>query len=99
MPLVALITDAMAKCREIIPQVSLVHLSASTLAEARQAVFIFTSPENILGACGRALLTTAYVADNVKAVFIDEFHIIAAWLVLPKVICDQTFVIEMDNYL
>ena len=79
MPLTALITDAINKVKNTLGEISAVHLTASTLVEALSAVLIFTSPEVILGKCGRMLLQTASVVNNLKAIFIDEFHIISAW--------------------
>lgn len=79
MPLVAMITDAMIKVKALTPQISTVHLSHSTIEEAKCAVFIFTSPESILNGCGRLLLQTASVASRIKAVFVDEFHIVSSW--------------------
>ena len=79
MPLVALISDALLKVKELLPQVPAVHLIKSTIQEAKAAALIFTSPESIIDGCGRTLLQIPEVVDNLKAVFIDEFHIISAW--------------------
>lgn len=78
MPLVALITDAVKKVTLLLPQMSAIHLCAATLSEAKTAVFIFTSPESIIDGTGRGLLQTDL---NIKAVFIDEFHIVERWYV------------------
>lgn len=82
MPLTALITDAISKVQSSTPQVSVVHLTAATLKEARTAVLVFTSPETILGETGRAWLLAPSVRENLASVFIDEFHIVKSWLVL-----------------
>lgn len=79
MPLVAMISDAILKVRKAIPQVSAIHLRQCSLQEAKSAVFIFTNPESIINGCGRLLLQTASVAKNIRAVFVDEFHIIESW--------------------
>lgn len=82
MPLIALITDSMAKLHEVIPNVSAVHLTASTLQEAMCAVYIFTSPEVLLDrATGYVLLQTKSVAENIRVIFLDEFHVVSSWLV------------------
>lgn len=75
-PLVALISDAMNKVRGLLPYVSATHLTAATLQLAKSAVFIFTSPESIIDGTGRRLLQRGL---NIRAVFIDEFHIIERW--------------------
>lgn len=77
MPLVALITNAVMTVSDSMTSVSAIHLTAATLEEAKCAVLIFCSPEMILGDVGRLLLLS--IADSIKAVFIDEFHIITAW--------------------
>jgi hypothetical protein len=76
MPLVALIKDAILKIKEVIPQISAIHLTTSTLTEALSAVIIFSSPENILStSCGRRVIQKLAI----KVVFIDEFHMVEAW--------------------
>lgn len=77
MPLVALIIDAVQAVGRQIPQVSAVHLTPATINEARSAVLIFASPETILDDVGRSLCRS--IASHIKAIFIDEFHIVAAW--------------------
>lgn len=79
MPLVAMISDAINKVRGLIPQVSAVHLCAATLDQARVSVFIFTSPESILDGSGRTLLQDNTVATSIRAIFVDEFHIVHTW--------------------
>ena len=79
MPLVAMVSEALTKMRKILPNVSAVHLTSATVEEAKHAAMIFTSPEAILQGAGRVLLETKSVADNIKAIFVDEFHIIAYW--------------------
>lgn len=77
MPLVALITNAVMTVKESMDQVSAVHLTAATIEEAKSSVFIFCGPEIILGDVGRSLLLD--IGHRIQAVFVDEFHIIAAW--------------------
>lgn len=76
MPLMALIDDAIRKCKEMMPQVSTVHLCAATVSDASSAVMIFTSPESIVDGTGRRLLQKQL---NISAVFVDEFHIVERW--------------------
>ena len=80
MPLTALIRDATKKLEGLLPQLPCVHLTAATLEEAKSATFIFTSPEVLIGA-GRKLLQDVEFSQSVKAVFIDEFHVVKLWLV------------------
>lgn len=76
MPLMAMVTDALTTIKRIIPQISAIHFTPATLREAKSACFLFASPEVILSGAGRHFLQTV---ANIRAVFIDEFHIINAW--------------------
>lgn len=76
MPLVAMITDGLVNLKRLMPQVSAVHFTAATMKEAKVATMVFASPETLLSQCGRKFLQEA---AYIKAVFVDEFHIVSAW--------------------
>lgn len=79
MPLTSMIEDAMLNIKKNLPQLSSVHLSAATSHMCKAAVLIFTSPESLIDGTGRRVLQGGI---NIKAVFIDEFHIVDQWYVL-----------------
>lgn len=76
MPLVALIKDAISKVQMVIPKVSAIHLTAATLHQAKHSVLVFTSPETIVDGDARKFIKANI---NIRAVFVDEFHIIHQW--------------------
>ena len=81
MPLTPLLTDAVAKVHDVIPQVSAIHFTAATVKEALYAGLIFPTPETILSQAGWVFLQTPSVVENITAMFVDEFHIVKAWCV------------------
>lgn len=76
MPLVALIKDAIIKIKVLIPNISAIHLTAATKNQAKHSVFVFTSPETIVDGDARKFVQANV---NIKAIFIDEFHIVHQW--------------------
>lgn len=57
-----------------------VHLTRATIHSARDATFIFTSPEALLDTqCGRRLFEDLAFTKEVKAVFFDECHLLEDW--------------------
>ena len=79
MPLVAMVSEAIKNVSRLLPMVSAVNLTGATLEDAKCAALIFSSPEAILKGAGRLLLEVKTVADNIRAIFVDEFHIITQW--------------------
>lgn len=78
MPLVSMIKSAITSIRSRLSSISPIHLTAANAHECRNAILIFTSPEVLVDGKGRSLLQSGL---NIKAVFIDEFHIVQRWLV------------------
>ena len=76
MPLIAMITDGLANLKRVLPMVSAIHLTAATLSEGKVASILFASPETLLSQCGRKFIEEV---ANIKAVFVDEFHIVSSW--------------------
>jgi hypothetical protein len=79
MTLIALIKNAISKLGKLVPDHSAVHLCAATVSLAKTAIFIIASPESLLDGSGRDLLQSNNVASNIKAIFIDKFHVIKSW--------------------
>lgn len=83
-PTIALAQDAVGKTNDLMAKhdipLTAVHLTRASLSLAREASYIFTSPEAILDShIGRQLLNSAEFCSKVKAIFVDECHIVESW--------------------
>lgn len=79
-PTIALISDSISKLERYVPELPAVHLTPATRTKAKSSVYIFTSPEMLLGDFGReVILTDVALMASVAAVFVDECHIIEEW--------------------
>lgn len=79
-PTISLAIDASEKIKKLRPEAVAVHLTKASLELAVEATYIFSSPESMLASdCGRKLLQDAKFSRRVKALFIDESHIVRSW--------------------
>ena len=78
-PLVSLMNDQVSSLREKgIKAVVVGPNSSETEASERKYNLVFTSPEALFGSYRSTILT---LKNKIKAVFIDEVHCVAKWLV------------------
>lgn len=78
-PLVALMDNSVATINELMKTNVAVHVTASTVLAAKQATYLFASPEALLDGAGHDLLSERSFTESIAAVFIDECHLISAY--------------------
>lgn len=80
-PTISLAQDATMRLCSFLPStMTAVHLTRATVMAASEASYIFTSPESLLSPhVGLNLLRDPTFCRRVKAVFVDECHIIQTW--------------------
>jgi len=79
-PTISLAIDACSKVEKLRPECVSVHLTKASLEVAKEATYIFCSLEAILDVdCERRLLKDGKFARKIRAVFVDESHIVKSW--------------------
>ena len=79
-PLISLMKDSVARLNKDISEPVAVHLVKETVEVARGAVYVFASPEALLdGKASHELLKESEFSSTVRAVFVDECHLISAY--------------------
>ena len=79
---IALTNDSICKINKMCPEMAAVHLTPATISRAKNASYIFSSPEMILSDLSRkTLLQDKDFIATVDVIFIDECHIIEEWYV------------------
>ena len=80
MPLTALTSDAANKVNTIHGgSFSALQLNMASVKSASAATFLFSSPEFLMDGSGRKLLEDHHTCQRVRAVFVDEMHIVQTW--------------------